>query len=312
MRPICSLIAATLRARVSASSRLRSSDLPLGSPTIPVAPPARAIGRWPASWKRRNMTKPMRLPTWRLSAVGSTAVVERDRPDGEPLAQRVEIGGDVDESTGLEIGDQVHLDGTVPLTDHSPSSTLRRCLRPTAARSPTCQQLFADFAQTSDAPLYADLAAGIAEDPQLAGLLLAAPPSQRLPVLLFASVHWLLLAEPDAPLARFYPNLPVPPEPCGRPQARRDRRLSPVLCRAGRGARRAVVDAPNADQRDRPLCPLRPVVRRHRRALRPARPRRRRRQRRAQPADPALRLRLRPGRSDHDRVERDDHLLDAR
>jgi hypothetical protein len=78
-----------------------------------------------------------------------------------------------------------------------------------------CQQLFADFAQTSDAPLYADLAAGIAEDPQLAGLLLAAPPSQRLPVLLFASVHWLLLAEPDAPLARFYPNLPVPPEPAG-------------------------------------------------------------------------------------------------
>jgi hypothetical protein len=30
--------------------------------------------------------------------------------------------------------------------------------------------------------------------------------------LLFASVHWLLLAEPTAPLARFYPNLPVPPD----------------------------------------------------------------------------------------------------
>ena len=75
-----------------------------------------------------------------------------------------------------------------------------------------CQQLFADFAQTTDAPLYADLAAGIADDPELAGLLLVAPPAQRLPVLLFASVHWLLLAEPTAPLARFYPNLPVPPE----------------------------------------------------------------------------------------------------
>jgi hypothetical protein len=79
----------------------------------------------------------------------------------------------------------------------------------------TCQQLFADFARTSDAPLYADLAAGIAEDPQLAALLLAAPPSQRLPVLLFASVHWMLLAEPTAPLARFYPNLPVPPAVSG-------------------------------------------------------------------------------------------------
>ncbi|MDF2732114.1 MAG: hypothetical protein K0S92_745 [Desertimonas sp.] len=75
-----------------------------------------------------------------------------------------------------------------------------------------CQQLFADFAKTSDAPLYADLAAGIAEDPQLAGLLLGAPPSQRLPVLLFASVHWLLLGDPAAPLARFYPNLPLPLE----------------------------------------------------------------------------------------------------
>jgi hypothetical protein len=73
-----------------------------------------------------------------------------------------------------------------------------------------CQRLFADFAsQITDAPLYADLAAGIAADPQLAGLLLTAPPPQRLPVLLFASVHWLLLAEPMAPLARFYPNLAV-------------------------------------------------------------------------------------------------------
>jgi hypothetical protein len=79
----------------------------------------------------------------------------------------------------------------------------------------SCQRQFADFAQTCDAPLYADLAAGIAEDPELAGLLLAAPPHQRLPVLLFASVHWLLLAEPTAPLARWYPNLPIPPEESG-------------------------------------------------------------------------------------------------
>jgi hypothetical protein len=75
-----------------------------------------------------------------------------------------------------------------------------------------CQQQFADFAKTTDAPLYADLAAGIAEDAELAGLLLAAPPSQRLPVLLFAAVHWLLLSEPTASLARFYPNFPLPPE----------------------------------------------------------------------------------------------------
>ena len=44
MRPICALIAATLRSSVASSSRLRSSERPLGSPIIPVAPPARAIG----------------------------------------------------------------------------------------------------------------------------------------------------------------------------------------------------------------------------------------------------------------------------
>ena len=45
MRPICSLMAATLWSSVSSSSRLRSSDRPLGSPIIPVAPPARAMAR---------------------------------------------------------------------------------------------------------------------------------------------------------------------------------------------------------------------------------------------------------------------------
>ena len=72
-----------------------------------------------------------------------------------------------------------------------------------------CQKLFADFArQTANGtPLYSRLAAGIAGNKRLAGMLLNAPPAQRLPVLLFACVHSLLLGEPDAPLARFYPNL---------------------------------------------------------------------------------------------------------
>jgi hypothetical protein len=70
-----------------------------------------------------------------------------------------------------------------------------------------CRQLFVDFAQTSDAPLYTELATGIADDAELAAMLLAAPPQQRLPVLLFAAVHWLLLGDPVQPLARFYPTL---------------------------------------------------------------------------------------------------------
>jgi hypothetical protein len=57
------------------------------------------------------------------------------------------------------------------------------------------------------APLYAALDIGIAQDPALFRLLLHAPPTQRLPVLLFASTHTLLLADPSHPLAEWYPNL---------------------------------------------------------------------------------------------------------
>ena len=36
-----------------------------------VPPPASEMGRWPASWKRRSVQSCSRLPTCRLSAVGS-------------------------------------------------------------------------------------------------------------------------------------------------------------------------------------------------------------------------------------------------
>jgi hypothetical protein len=61
------------------------------------------------------------------------------------------------------------------------------------------------------APLYAQLSAQIADDPATARLLLHAPPLQRLPVLLFAAVHALLLEMPDEPLAAYYPNLTANP-----------------------------------------------------------------------------------------------------
>jgi len=72
-----------------------------------------------------------------------------------------------------------------------------------------CRKMFADFGRQTakGTPLYSRLANGVAKDDRLAGLLLNAPVAQQLPVLLFACVHWLLLGEPDAPLARFYPNL---------------------------------------------------------------------------------------------------------
>ena len=68
---------------------------------------------------------------------------------------------------------------------------------------------FARFATTAAAraPLYAALATTIAEHPDLSGLLRHAPATQRLPVLLFACVHELVLEHRDAELAAWYPNL---------------------------------------------------------------------------------------------------------
>ena len=86
---------------------------------------------------------------------------------------------------------------------------------------------FAASATTSlpRAPLYAALSAGISRDPGLYRLLLHAPPTQRLPVLLFACVHDLLLEDPDQELARWYPNL------TSSPRAPSDRSLIPTFKR---------------------------------------------------------------------------------
>ncbi|MBS2535946.1 DUF2332 domain-containing protein [Catenulispora sp. NF23] len=62
--------------------------------------------------------------------------------------------------------------------------------------------------QTS--PLYEHLNTAFITEPELAAALLAAPPTERLPLLLFASVHFLLRnapAEGDAALAAYYPSL---------------------------------------------------------------------------------------------------------
>ncbi len=57
------------------------------------------------------------------------------------------------------------------------------------------------------APLYARLAAGLAEQPAALAILARAPATHRAPVGLFAAVHDRLLAEPGEELAAWYPNL---------------------------------------------------------------------------------------------------------
>jgi hypothetical protein len=77
------------------------------------------------------------------------------------------------------------------------------------------------------APLNAAISRIVAEDPDLRGLLLHAPRTQQLPVLLLAAVHATLLEMVDAAtphdLARWYPNLTDAPRPAD------DRRLPAVF-----------------------------------------------------------------------------------
>lgn len=73
--------------------------------------------------------------------------------------------------------------------------------------------MFREFAETTAkrAPLYAALSRGIAADRSLTALLEAAPPTQRTPVTFFAAVHFVVLHQPDEPLAAWYPNLTATP-----------------------------------------------------------------------------------------------------
>ena len=103
----CTLMHSTLWRSVSSSSRLRSSLRPPGSPTMPVAPPASGNGRWPASWKRRMNSWPTRWPTCSESAVGSKPMYSPIVALGETRRQSIAIGGVVDESAGVEFGQEI-------------------------------------------------------------------------------------------------------------------------------------------------------------------------------------------------------------
>lgn len=68
---------------------------------------------------------------------------------------------------------------------------------------------FLDFAGAfrSAAPMYSRFAARVAREPGVVDLMTFAERTQRIPVLLFACVHFLLLREPDNQLCSHYPNM---------------------------------------------------------------------------------------------------------
>lgn len=63
---------------------------------------------------------------------------------------------------------------------------------------------FAVAAGDGGSALYARLSEGVAEDPEVAGILMAARPEQRQPMLLMAAVHHEVLREQSHPLAAAY------------------------------------------------------------------------------------------------------------
>ena len=81
------------------------------------------------------------------------------------------------------------------------------------AREAFARAVERDFgpAAAQSSPLYARLASRIAGDPDLPALAALARPDQPLPIFFLGAVHYLLLQQPDHPLAAFYPSLT--PEP---------------------------------------------------------------------------------------------------
>jgi hypothetical protein len=76
--------------------------------------------------------------------------------------------------------------------------------------SETLPEIFERFAKNefhNSSPLYERLSRGIAQDPDLLALAAHCRKGERIPNLLFAAVHYLLLSGISHPLARFYKSL---------------------------------------------------------------------------------------------------------
>ena len=84
--------------------------------------------------------------------------------------------------------------------------------RPVVERVPDAAAAADAFRNLADAegsriPTYARICRIIAERPELHGLLLEAPTGQRLPVLLLAAIHDVVLRDPSEALACWYPSV---------------------------------------------------------------------------------------------------------
>ena len=74
---------------------------------MPVAPPARATGRWPNTWKRRRSSSGHQVAHVEAVGGGVEAGVDRDRALAQPVAERVRVGGVVEQAPGLQVVEDV-------------------------------------------------------------------------------------------------------------------------------------------------------------------------------------------------------------
>lgn len=88
------------------------------------------------------------------------------------------------------------------IPEGSPSGEAQLAIEELASRFENFSAAFG-----TSAPLYAGFSARVAREPAILDLMMTADREQRIPVLLFACVHYLLLGEPDCELAGHYPNI---------------------------------------------------------------------------------------------------------
>ena len=295
-------MAATLWSRVASSSRLRSSERPLGSPIIPVAPPARAIGGVPGVLEPPQHDQPDEVAV--VEAVGGrvAAVVERDRTLGEAGREGVPVGRVVEQPTRVEVGEQVHRQAHVgtslragrvhrrvtdgyrvapwPDAERVPRRWPRRASRTPPACARSCSPS-SPARRARGRRCTTGWRRASPPTPSWPGCCCSAPPMQRQPVLLFACVHDLLLAgrADDGPG-------PLLPEP------RRRRPTTAIRCRRSgrsppptRDELAELLATRSTQTNEIGRCALLlPAFGLLAAEVGPARPPRRRRQRRAQPA----------------------------
>ena len=183
---------------------------------------------------------------------GVEADVQADGTLGEPCTQCGEVGGVVNEATRLKVVEQIHRAPCCQVLPCFAQPIHRRVTLRSVAETAELQERFRQFAGTATtrAPLYARLAEAIADEPEVADLLSAAPATQQAPVLLLAATHHLVLAGASPALAAYYPNLTSDPDPGDPWPVFRD------LCGTHRDQIRAIVSQRHTQTNEVGRCAL--------------------------------------------------------